>query len=110
MPIRTRVPLLALAATAAALALPCTSQAAARSVTVDNFAFSPASLSVRAGTTVTWRFKDSTKHNVTVRRGPAKFHSKSIRRGSYSHTLKRRGTYKLFCSIHPDMRQTIRVS
>jgi plastocyanin len=110
MPIHTRFPLLAGAAAAAALALPCTSHAAARTVTVDDFAFSPASLAVRAGTTVTWKFKDSTEHNVTVRRGPAKFHSKNIRHGSYSHKLTRRGTYKLVCSIHPDMHQTIRVS
>ena len=110
MPIRTTAPLLALAA-AAALAIPATaSSAASRAVTVDNFAFSPSSLSVRAGTTVTWRFRDSTKHNVTVRSGPVKFHSKDIRRGSYSRTLTRRGTYKLVCSIHPGMRQTIRVS
>ena len=111
MPIHTRIPLIAgVAAAAAAFAIPSSSQAAARTVTVDNFAFSPASLSVRAGTTVTWKFKDSTKHNVTVTRGPARFHSKNIRHGSYSHTLKRRGTYKLVCSIHPDMHQTIRVS
>jgi plastocyanin len=81
-----------------------------RTVKVDDFAFSPASLSVRAGTSVTWRFQDSATHNLTVGRGPAKFHSKDIRRGSYSRTLTRRGTYKLMCSIHPDMHQTIRVS
>ena len=110
MPIHTRIPLLAGAAVAAALAIPGVSQASARTVTVDDFAFSPASLSVRAGTTVTWKFKDSSKHNVTVTRGPARFHSKNIRHGSDNHTLKRRGPYKLICSIHPDMRQTIRVS
>jgi plastocyanin len=110
MKIRASATLAAVAAAAAALAIPATSDAASRTVTVDNFAFSPASLSVRAGTTVTWNFKDSTRHNVTVRRGPARFHSRDIRRGSYSRTLKRRGTYKIFCSIHPDMHQTIRVS
>ena len=110
MHIRTPASLLTVAAATAALGLPATSQAATRSVTVDNFAFSPASLSVRSGTTITWKFRDSTQHNVTVRRGPARFHSKDIRRGSYSRALTRRGTYKIVCSIHPDMRQTIRVS
>jgi plastocyanin len=110
MPLRTHVSLLAVAA-AAALALPATTSAAAsRTVRVDDFAFSPGSLAVRAGTTVTWKFQDSATHNVTVRRGPVKFHSRDIRRGSYSRTLTRRGTYKLVCSIHPDMRQTIAVS
>jgi plastocyanin len=111
MSIRTHAPLLAAAAAAAAFAIPAPTHAAAsRTVTVDNFAFSPSSLSVRAGTTVTWRFQDSTRHNVTVRSGPSKFHSRDTRRGSYSRTLSRRGTYKLVCSIHPGMRQTIRVS
>jgi plastocyanin len=111
MSIRTPSTVVAAATIAAALALPAaTNASAARAVTVDNFAFSPASLSVRAGTTVTWRFRDSTKHNVTVKRGPARFHSKNIRRGNYSRTLTRRGTYKLVCTIHPGMRQTIRVS
>jgi plastocyanin len=111
MLIRKPIPLVAVAATAAALAFSATTHAAtSRTVKVDDFAFSPASLSVRAGTTVTWKFQDSATHNVTVRRGPVKFHSKDIRRGSYSRTLTRRGTYKLVCSIHPDMRQTIRVS
>ena len=110
MPLRTPVSLLAVAA-AAALALPATTHAAAScTVRVDDFAFSPASLAVRAGTTVTWKFQDSATHNVTVRRGPVKFHSRDIRRGSYSRTLTRRGSYKLVCSIHPDMRQTIAVS
>jgi plastocyanin len=110
MQIRKPTQLVVAAAAAVALAIPAASQASGRSVTVDNFAFSPASLSVRAGTTVTWRFRDSTKHNVTVRRGPVKFHSRSIRHGSYSRKLTRRGTYKIFCSIHPDMHETIRVS
>jgi plastocyanin len=111
MLIRKPIPLVAVAATAAALAIPAATHAAtSRTIKVDDFAFSPASLSVRAGTTVTWRFQDSVTHNVTVRRGPVKFHSKDIRRGSYSRTITRRGTYKLVCSIHPAMRQTIHAS
>jgi plastocyanin len=62
---------------------------------------------VRHGTKVTWKFQDGTDHNVTVKRGPAKFHSKDIARGTYSHKLTKRGTYKLICSIHTDMHQTI---
>jgi plastocyanin len=111
MRIRKPFPLVAVVATAAALAIPATTHAGtSRTVKVDDFAFSPASLSVRAGTTVTWRFQDSATHNVTVRRGPVKFHSKDIRRGSYGRTLTRRGTYKLVCTIHPTMHQTIHVS
>ena len=83
--------------------------AATKSVTIDDFAFSPASLSVAKGTKVVWRFADSATHNVTVRSGPKKFHSADKRSGSYTKKLKKAGTYKIYCSIHPDMRQTITV-
>jgi plastocyanin len=103
--------LLAAGVTAAALAIPSAGNASAEeTVKVKDFAFSPASLTVRHGTKVTWKFQDSTKHNVTVKKGPAKFHSSDIRRGKYSHKLTKPGTYKLICSIHPDMHQTIVVS
>ena len=108
---RTPILLLAAGVTAAALAIPSAGDAAAsKTVKVKNFAFSPSSLTVRHGTKVTWRFQDSATHNVTVKKGPAKFHSADKRRGKYSHRLTKRGTYKLICSIHPDMRQTIVVS
>jgi plastocyanin len=105
---RKPIMLLAAGAAAAALAAPAAGHASAsKGVTVKDFAFSPSSLTVRHGTKVTWTFKDGVKHNVTVKRGPAKFHSKDIARGRYSHKLATRGTYRLICSIHTDMHQTI---
>ena len=108
---RKPIILLAAGATAAALAVPAAGHASAsKTVSVKNFAFSPASLTVRHGTKVSWTFKDGVKHNVTVKRGPARFHSKDMARGTYSRKLTRRGTYKLICTIHTDMHETIVVT
>jgi plastocyanin len=46
---------------------------------------------------------------VTVRKGPAKFHSKSLYSGKYSHTFRKKGAYKLYCTLHADMTETIAV-
>jgi len=101
-----RTLLLAAAISAVAVA---PASAATKSVSIDDFAFSPASLSVSKGTKVVWNFDDSATHNVTVRSGPKRFHSQDKRSGSFSKKLKKAGTYKIFCSIHPDMKQTITV-
>jgi plastocyanin len=48
---------------------------------------------------------------VVVQRGPATFQSKLKRSGSFSRKMRKRGTYKIVCSIHaPDMAMTLRVN
>jgi plastocyanin len=85
--------------------------AATKTVAVKNFAFSPSSLSVKAGTTVTWKVGgDRAAHNVTVVSGPTKFHSKTAMTFSYSKKLTKKGTYRLVCTIHAGMKQTIKVT
>ena len=79
--------------------------AAKKTVTVHNFKFAPAKVTVKKGTTVTWKFvKDPAPHNVTGKG----FKSKSkISSGSYSHKFAKAGTYKYICSIHPNMKGTV---
>ena len=96
-------------AVAALAALPTGASAATKTVTIDDFEFSPASLSVKKGTKVKWRFADSATHNVTVTSGPARFASPDKRSGTYSRKLRKAGTYKIVCSLHGGMRQTITV-
>ena len=57
-------------------------------------------ITVSKGTKVKWRFGSGTPHTVTVKSGPAKFGSPSKTSGSYSKTLKKRGTYVIYCTIH----------
>jgi plastocyanin len=78
-------------------------------ITIKNFAFSPASLTVKSGTTVTWTNQDSPPHIVVSDTGSAAaFSSDSLSTGaSYSFTFIQAGTYPYHCSIHPSMKGTI---
>jgi amicyanin len=71
-------------------------------VKIDDFAFSPPSLTVKAGTTVTWRNKDDIPH--TVASSGRLFKSKALDTDdSYSFTFNEPGSYQYFCSLHPHM-------
>jgi plastocyanin len=75
-------------------------------VTIQGFAFSPATLTVPVNTTVTWTNKDGTTHTVTSDTGA--FDSGSIAANqSYSFKFSSTGTYSYHCSIHPEMKGQI---
>lgn len=99
--------LLALAAVGGVLAT--SAFAASKSVRVgDNF-FRSSSVTVKRGTTVKWRFQGRAPHNVTVTRGPQRFRSKTMRRGTYSKRVTRKGSYTIVCTLHSGMRMRLRV-
>jgi plastocyanin len=77
-------------------------------VTISNFAFSPAILSVTPGTKVTWSNSDEDAHTVTSADAGATFKSAALDTDDkFSFTFNQPGTYKYFCSIHPHMVGTI---
>jgi plastocyanin len=78
----------------------------AKSVTVKDFEFTPATVRIKKGQSVTWRFKDSTAHTVKGRG----FKSRAIRAGSFSHRFTKKGTYRYICTIHPSMKAKVVVS
>lgn len=79
---------------------------ASTTVEVKNFAFMPKTLTVRVGTTVTWRFEDSAAHTVDIATG--NIVSKPLKSGAtYTHTFRQAGTYNYICSIHPYMRGSV---
>jgi plastocyanin len=97
-------------AVAAAIAL-CVAGAPAYAdgteVTIDNFTFSPASLTVKVGTTVTWKNHDDIPHTVV---SAGKFRSKTLDTDDgFSFTFTTAGDYKYFCSLHPHMTGMIKV-
>jgi plastocyanin len=100
-------------ATVATLAIVATtgSQAATTKVVrVEDFRFSPSSVTVRAGTTVKWVWAGKADHDVEVTKGPRDFHSRVMTKGSYAKRFTRKGTYRIDCSIHASiMRMTVRV-
>ncbi len=76
-------------------------------VSIDNFTFSPAELTVKVGTTVTWKNQDDIPHTVV---SAGKFKSKALDSDdSYSFTFTAAGDYKYFCSLHPHMTGMIKV-
>jgi plastocyanin len=76
-------------------------------VTLDNFTFQPAQLTVKIGTTVTWKNHDDIPHTVV---SAGKFRSKTMDTDdSFSFTFTAAGEYKYFCSLHPHMTGLIKV-
>jgi plastocyanin len=78
-------------------------------VNIDGFAFVPATLTVRAGNTVTWTNHDEEPHTVAASDGS--FHSPGMGTGAtFSHTFSAAGTFDYVCSIHPMMHGTVVVT
>ena len=82
----------------------------------DNY-FTPKTVTVKPGTTVTWRWPDFDEagdvHDVKLRTGPKgvkKFQSEAASTDySYKRKLTVAGTYKLACTLHHEMVMTIKV-
>jgi plastocyanin len=88
--------------------------AASRSVKVGDDYFvrkgSVPTVTVRKGSTVTWRFRGSDLHNVAVTKGPVLFHSSYKDSGSFSKKMRRAGRYTIVCTIHSGMKMKLRVT
>jgi plastocyanin len=66
-------------------------------------------VTVKKGSTVTWRFAGNNLHNVVVRSGPAKFRSGARSSGTFKRRLTRAGTYRIYCSIHGATDQSMKL-
>ena len=90
-------------------AQPTSAPGGAAEVEITNFAFDPPSLTVKAGTTVTWTNQDSAPHTITSDAGD--WDSGQLSKGqSFSHTFDQAGTLAYHCSVHPSMTGTIVVT
>ena len=75
-------------------------------VTIQNYAFSPATITVKAGDKVTWTNEDSVGHSATA--DQAGFDTGVLQQGqSGSVTFAKAGTFTYHCSVHPDMKGTV---
>ena len=71
-------------------------------VKIDNFSFSPAVITVPAGTTIRWTNRDDIPHTVVS--DDKTFKSKVLdTEEQFTYTFTKPGTYSYFCSIHPKM-------
>jgi plastocyanin len=79
-------------------------KAASFQITIDNFAFSPRTLTVSVGAKVTWVNHDDVPHTATSSRKPRLFDSGTLDTDDkYSHVFTTPGTYEYFCAVHPHM-------
>ncbi len=97
--------------TAAAAAVPAL--AATKSVKVgDNYYVKDGgvpTVTVKKGDTVKWNFSGKKPHNVKVKSGPVKFTSKTMDSGSYSKKMTKAGLYTIFCTIHGQSDQSMKL-
>jgi len=78
------------------------SEMASNEVTIDNFSFTPQTVTIPTGTTVKWTNKDDVPHTVVETN--QKFKSKALDTDeTFSFTFTDPGTYEYFCSVHPKM-------
>lgn len=88
-----------------------TKPTATDAVVIKDMAFSPASITVQAGATVTWTNNDTMSHTITETDGKTGPDSSDVAPGgTYSFTYKTVGTFKYHCTIHPSMTGTVTVT
>ena len=72
-------------------------------VKIDNFSFGPATLTVPAGTTVTWINQDDVPHNVVSSEGKTLKSPVLDTDQKFSYTFTTAGAYPYYCGLHPKM-------
>jgi plastocyanin len=96
----------AAAAALVSLLLAAPALAADHKVVIQNFKFSPATLSVKAGDTVTFTNQDSAPHTATASNGA--FDTGRISKGQSKRvTISTKGAIAYICSFHPMMKARI---
>jgi len=81
-------------------------------VRVADFSFTPSTIMVHVGQTVTWIFdQPDAPHNVHSTSGPTQIDSGTPQgKGTFAYTFNSVGTYKYMCQVHPNMRGTVVVT
>jgi len=72
-------------------------------IKIDNFSFAPETLTVPAGTTVTWVNQDDVPHNIVSSEGKTLKSPVMDTDEKFSYTFTKPGTYPYYCGIHPKM-------
>ncbi len=80
-------------------------------VAIEGFAFSPDTIEISVGDTITWTNNDSAPHTATQRPTGTGFQSGTLNQGdSFSHTFDEAGTYEYSCEFHGNMAGLVVVS
>ena len=85
-----------------------TVNAADANISIDNFTFKPAEITVPAGTRVTWTNNDDIPHVVVDAKDPQAMKSAPLDTGDkFAFVYAKPGTYVYFCALHPHMQGTV---
>ena len=76
-------------------------------VLVEDNKFSPKTIKVGVGDTVTWKFVGNSAHNVTFDEGES---SDLMKDGEFERTFEEAGTFDYTCTVHPGMTGKVDVS
>jgi plastocyanin len=106
---RALLMLLGGSAVIAASAAMCVARAETpNAVIIKNFMFTPMALTIKTGSTVTWKNLDGEPHTVVNDAGM--FRSAALdQNDSYQYKFDKPGVYNVFCGIHPNMKEKITV-
>jgi plastocyanin len=82
-----------------------------KTVAVKNNSFSPTSVKVKKGGKVVWKWtQGGVPHNVTPANGKPGSKTSSKKGFTFSKTFTKAGTFKYVCTIHSNMKMTVKVS
>jgi plastocyanin len=82
-------------------------KAATHTVVIDGLKYEPETLTVKRGETVVWVNKDPFPHTVTAK---GAFDSHDIAAGkSWKYVARKTGEYPYICTLHPNMKGTLKV-
>jgi plastocyanin len=80
-------------------------------IAISEYMFAPATLTVAAGTKVTWVNHDQVPHTIVESAVNKTFRSSALDTDdSYSFTFAKPGVYHYFCTLHPQMVGTVNVT
>ena len=86
---------------------------AAANITVGDDFFRPKFKTIARGERISWVWRGESRHNVTgmTRSGRVAFRSKTTSRSGYCYTktFRRAARYRVICTLHADMRMTLRI-
>jgi len=94
---------------AGAGATPASAAPAGAAIKIVDFNFDPNTITVKAGTTVTWTNSGTAPHTVTADDGS--FSSQSLASGgTFRRTFATAGTFAYHCAIHSSMKASVVVT
>ncbi len=78
------------------------------SVAIDNFSYTPSTLTVKVGSTITVTNMESVEHTLSADNGS--FNTGTLDKGKSAHfKLTKPGVYSFHCEFHPFMKGSIKV-